>query len=542
MSMKTSAKTMAALLSPKMIFPRTVKSALGARCLAAAFTAAVLAAPAEARPDMTSSGGEQVAVQYLSNSPRSLAPGGMPPSWEPLRAETVLAQPGSLGFMDRVGVFASQMNLFEDASFRSAGFSLPLRSHVILGAGFYQLASGSAESRDGAGAITGSFRNQEMLMRLSCGRTVFSGLSLGGNVDYMKMSLDDSSHGFASFGLGSAWRPRGSDFSMDLNVTNIAIKVTGETSDTLPTGIKAGASYSILHNIAALYFAAELSPGFGYEFGFDWAVGRLLALHMGRKNGINGMGLGLNLSRKYHLGYALSMHELGMLQQMTLSMTLGRGQADTRQEDTEKLYAEADKALQNGQYADALAFLRRSEALLPLPADREMAKKQLRKVIAGGVEDISGRGDNLHLLRRGVHFYARGDEDMARTLFQTVLARVPEHSAGRRLMALLPVLNAQGVTLQQNADFSGSDPVRLKLYQIQRYFQAKEYDRALKECQELLVLNPREVMALVQMGSVYWTMGLKQEAAAAWNRAAALEPDNPEVRKSIDFLKEEKMQ
>lgn len=131
---------------------------------------------------------------------------------------------------------------------------------------------------------------------------------------------------------------------------------------------------------------------------------------------------------------------------------------------------------------------------------------------------------------------------MARTAFQTVLARVPEHSAGRRLMALLPVLNAQGVTLQQNADFSGSDPVRLKLYQIQRYFQAKEYDRALKECQELLVLNPREVMALVQMGSVYWTMGLKQEAAAAWNRAAALEPGNPEVRKSIDFLKEEKMQ
>ncbi|MFA6434059.1 MAG: tetratricopeptide repeat protein [Elusimicrobiales bacterium] len=525
-----------------MIVPYYKAKVQTTRVLIAAVIASisVQAAYAGLIPSLAASGGEQAAVQYLSNAPRSLALGGILPSWEPLRAETVLAQPGSLGLLDRMGGFVSQMNLFEDASFRAAGFSLPLRSHMTLGAGLYQLASGNADARNETGVITGSFKNQETLIRISCGRAILSGLSMGGNFDYMKMSLADASHGFAAFGLGGAWRPRGSDFSMDLTATNIASKVLGDTSDTLPLGINAGVSYSVMHDIAAIYFGAELKPGFGYETGIDWAIGRLLSLHLGRKNDINGVGLGANLGRNYHLGYTLNMHDLGMIHQMTLSITLGEDQTTRRQTDTEALYAEADKAMQNGKYGETLAALRKSEVYTPLPADRELVKKQLKKVVAGGVEEVSGSDNNIYLLRRGVQFYAGGNEDMARTAFQTVLARVPEHPVGRRLMALLPVLNAQGITLQQTADFSGSDPVRLKLYQIQRYYQQKEYDRALKECQELLVLNPREVLALVQMGSIYWTMGLKKEAEEAWKRAAEFEPDNPEVKKSIDFMNQEK--
>jgi tetratricopeptide (TPR) repeat protein len=444
--------------------------------------------------------------------------------------------------MDRTGLFASNMALFENSAFRAAGFAFPMRSRGTLAAGIYQLSSGEAEQRDDQGNVTGSFKNQESLMRLAFGRSLSRGLALGGSLDYMKMSLADSAHGFASFNVGAAWQPQASDLRLALAASNLVSKVQGDTSDRLPLGLKASASYALIRNVAALSLETDIKPSFAYQAGLDWALCRFLSLRLGRNNDFNGIGLGLNLGKSIHLAYTANLHDLGMVNQMTLSMEFGKGRTLTRREDALKLYDRADAALEKGTYSDSLAALCDSESFLPLPADRRLLKDRLSRVVDGGVENVSGLGDELYLLRRGVGFFVQGNEDMARTSWQAVLAKRPQHPAARRLMALLPPLKTQEIAIQQKADFTDSDPVKLKLYQIQKFFQQKDYSLALKECQELLVLNPREVMAYVRMGSIYWTMGLKKDASKAWNEARRLAPNHPEVLKAVEFMKLEGMQ
>lgn len=61
-----------------------------------------------------------------------------------------------------------------------------------------------------------------------------------------------------------------------------------------------------------------------------------------------------------------------------------------------------------------------------------------------------------------------------------------------------------------------------------------KYDRAILECEDVLALDPSNLMAMKRAGSAYYASGSKEKAKAVWKKAAEMHPRDSELKK---FLK-----
>ncbi|MDD4004817.1 MAG: hypothetical protein PHW69_06390 [Elusimicrobiaceae bacterium] len=57
---------------------------------------------------------------------------------------------------------------------------------------------------------------------------------------------------------------------------------------------------------------------------------------------------------------------------------------------------------------------------------------------------------------------------------------------------------------------------------------------AITLCQEVLDLDPENVLALTRMGSAYWGMGYDDAARSAWKKALVLDPNNADLKQFIN--------
>ena len=69
--------------------------------------------------------------------------------------------------------------------------------------------------------------------------------------------------------------------------------------------------------------------------------------------------------------------------------------------------------------------------------------------------------------------------------------------------------------------------------------QKQQWDLALKECRDILNINPKETLAYVRMGSIFYALGLKTNAFAAWKYAEKLSPNDPNVIKAVQFMEQQ---
>ena len=125
------------------------------------------------------------------------------------------------------------------------------------------------------------------------------------------------------------------------------------------------------------------------------------------------------------------------------------------------------------------------------------------------------------------------------TLARTDRAAQKGHRIVRSLVKRLVALVSRPQDLPAPPSFVDIDPIRLKLFKIDEYFQKHQLDLALKECREIIELDPASVIAYVRLGSIYYSLGIKKEAVRAWEYAAKLDPTNADVKKSISFMRAE---
>ncbi len=60
-----------------------------------------------------------------------------------------------------------------------------------------------------------------------------------------------------------------------------------------------------------------------------------------------------------------------------------------------------------------------------------------------------------------------------------------------------------------------------------------KYHRAVGTLDEILALEPNDVLALKRLGSAYYSLGKKTRAKEAWERALRLQPDDPTLKKFL---------
>ncbi|WP_445247829.1 tetratricopeptide repeat protein [Microcoleus sp. OTE_8_concoct_300] len=110
----------------------------------------------------------------------------------------------------------------------------------------------------------------------------------------------------------------------------------------------------------------------------------------------------------------------------------------------------------------------------------------------------------LTLVTLGVSAYAADDWD----------------NAIKQLTAALSVAKPNNAAL---------DPTAIYFYRGNAYYKQKEYDRAIEDYNQALLLNPKDVDALYNRGNAYYNKGEYDRAIADYNQALLLNPKYAEA-------------
>ena len=484
---------------------------------------ACLAAPARGE------GGVSLPLATLSQSPYCESFGASLTASE-VNAADALAYPAYAGFIDRKSASFGHAALFSGGAYDAAGFAYPTMSRGTWAVGLYRMNSGAAEQRDSLGNETGSYRDEQTLLRLAYGDHVRPHLAWGLSLDYSGHSLAGSSSRALSGGAGLQYR-RGR-FSAGAAADNLLEKTSGETSDRPTAQGRVNFAMTFFERLL-VGVDAVVVPQLDLRTGLQYSLFDAFAVRLGRGEGGIGAGIGLKI-RDYRIDYNMTIHDLGLASKIGLTVFFGASRAAQREARAEDLYREARRLVVEGRYAAAARAMAESGRYSALPLDRRTFLESLRNLEQAGVLELVGNGPQVNL-RKGIGYYLEQKAELARAMFLTVSAQDPSSDMVKRLIALV----SRPQDFPAAPSFVDIDPIRLKLFKVDEYFSKNQLDLALKECREIIALDPSSVIGHVRLGSVYYSLGIKTEAVKAWMYAAKLDPKDADVRKAIAFMRAE---
>ncbi|MBI4346659.1 MAG: hypothetical protein HY553_07370 [Elusimicrobia bacterium] len=469
--------------------------------------------------------------------PGSLAAGG-------LNGFTALGQPGLLGLADRTGVGMSHATLFEGA--RSAGLSFirPRGEDGAWAVSLHTLDSGQAETRGTDGKADGSrFSASEQLLRAGYGGRLRHDFTLGGTVTLARSALGAKSHSFAAAGLGAAYTGF-PNLVVGAAADEFAYARIGKTTDRLSPGLRVHGAYALWKDALHAGASVRLSPQAEVNAGLEYALLPIFGLRVGRSGGASNVGFGLKV-RSYALDYQIGVHELGSAHQISLSTSFGHSRGEERAARSEREYEQARRYAAVGDYEGASAAMSRAERLQALVAERRALRDALSHLAQARVRGLSEQSPLQNELRKGVGYYLAQRPELAQSVFLQVQARDPKNLMTQRLLALpglkdLPREGPKGAA--EAPSFTEIDPIKLKLFKTEEYFQKQQWDLALKECRDILAINPREVTAYVRLGSIFYALGMKAKAVQSWLYAESLDPANREVQGALRFMRQNRLE
>ncbi len=195
----------------------------------------------------------------------------------------------------------------------------------------------------------------------------------------------------------------------------------------------------------------------------------------------------------------------------------------------EPLAREGILLVNEGRFTDAES--KYNEALDINPYDENM------RGLCGNIKNITAvtpqaRGENKvsHLIRAAVRAYLNKDAALAvnasvyvtqidksivsRNIRNIVKREFPEKYRGLKLI-------------------KGMNLVEQKLYSALKNIYNARYDLAIIECNEVLELEPENVLALTRLGSAYYALGKKAKAVEVWKEALKYDPANKDI---LEFM------
>jgi tetratricopeptide (TPR) repeat protein len=181
-----------------------------------------------------------------------------------------------------------------------------------------------------------------------------------------------------------------------------------------------------------------------------------------------------------------------------LTRSLALAQASSA--DVNQRRAAVDRLGQIGLMSDA-------RVLLKALHDRDDATRELAEASIWRVWSRSGDPNVDKLFERGVHAMNTGALDLAIETFTSVITSKPEFAEGWNKRATI-------------------------------YFLVGEFDKSLKDCDEVLRRNPSHFGALAGYGQIYVQLEQPERALDYFQRALRINPNMQGVAQSIEVLKQ----
>lgn len=501
--------------------------------------------------------------------------------------------PAGLAGVEGPELAATYNDSLEDVTSQYLSLAYPIRYGSTLGFNFTRLSVAPFQGYDAQGTKSGKVESSDIAAGAAYGRVLLKDeierpvLSVGAGLKFISEKLAAASANTAALDLGAVYYIRpdnywmnkapAQEFRVAVAVKNIGpgLKFDKRTSP-LPTAATLGGSWhshpggsaSLILSLDQTYANDEK---YYAAFGAEYVAFQLLSLRAGYRTG-QAAGSGLRVGVGFRLSlmdidYSVSPYgELGAMNKLGVSMRFGAPPARqslagktqrvekaglmARKEKIEKLemfsndFLElARKDLAARGYVSADGNINRAFNLEPGLRDGDWGARQKRLAAVISGLKLAAMPAREQLLSK--------DTEQSNAGTETIAAYIE----GRDLKAFLLAHTALGANMRGDAMFEEllymiGDFVRIpvrrdeilpreslvkeKLRKAAKEFYLKQFNAAVKECEEVAVLDEKNPTALTRLGSAYYMIGDNEKAKKAYRKALELNPGDVVTGKFMD--------
>jgi nucleoid-associated protein YgaU len=219
----------------------------------------------------------------------------------------------------------------------------------------------------------------------------------------------------------------------------------------------------------------------------------------------------------------------------TLEEKLQKQTSEEARTRASELTQEGIKEYQNGNYMNSLKNLSEASALVPEDKTISNLKRKLES-LAVVVVEIPGTDKTSEMLRKGINAYLEDDIPKSMNILRYLYEKNPKNITISKVLKLIEIEHPE-IPLRDNYNPSVG-LINMKLDRALQHIYNEEYTAAIAECNEILELEPNNVMALIRLGSAYYSLKNISKATEYWSKALALDPNNIELN---EFIRDAKL-
>lgn len=498
--------------------------------------------------------------------------------------------PAGLALVETPAMSAMYNSSFEDVNTQFLSIAYPLRYGSTLGLGISRLGVSPFQGYDSLGLRTGEVDASGISVGASYGRTLLKDeiarpvLAAGAGLKYVGARLDDATAASAALDLGAVYCMRPDNYwlsKIPAQELRLAAAVrhlgpplkfdSGATS--LPTAFTLGGSWHSHPGgnselVVALDNVYQSGEGYYAAFGAELFAFQVMAFRAGFRTGQDtGVGIRAGLGFRFSfadLDYSMSpFGELGNMHKFGFTMRFGATKAaqplsgETSRVETGKLMAPketinkldifardflvlAEQNFKEARYVSALENIRRAFNLEPgLRAGVWGARETRLKAVVSGLsltktegkeQHFSAPGEQARTAARAISEYISGNELKAFLLAHAAWGQDMRGPAVfEETLRLLAQLS--GMTVRKQEILPMDALIRKKVVASEANFRRRDFQAASMECEEILLLQPDNILVWKRLGSAYFAMGDNDEAQKAYRKVLQLDPQDQSVRR-----------
>ncbi len=472
-------------------------------------------------------------------------------------ASAVYYNPAGLVQCHRKEIIGLHTELFPNTQtiYDFLGFVYPTVKYGVFSVGVVQLLSTGFEKIEmrleqdtlsgGYNIILenkGTFDDRQLGFILGYGKEIMEHLSIGVGFKYITRKLDvyqDNMIGLDVSLLLTGINTVLPKMNAAFGIKNLVQQSIG-TEDKLPIIFKIGASYKFLRDklIVGLDFEQNVNSTLKWMIGTEYWILNFLSLRLGFE-GLNYLkdttaGLGAKY-KDYKIDYSFAYHELGFSHRISAGMQWGKSVKFDKDEVVRQLVNEALALLSAGKFIEATKKL---DTAYQVDPKRKDVKKMLDKMllVSAYIPAATEDTEEHEGIRRGVNNLLEDNIQTAIDAFRYAYYKNPAH---RTLLQLLNRLEQQAglqLTEPYREEITGWTIIDKKIYEAREDVLNGRYTDAIRRCQEILNLEPKNITALEIMGSAFFMMNDVERAKSIWKKVLELDPTNTVVQQFLQEL------
>lgn len=490
-------------------------------------------------------------------------------------ASSVYYNPAGLVECDRKEIIALHTELFPNTQtiYDFIGFVYPTMKYGVFSLGINQLLSTGFEKIEVkfdpmSGDILnienkGTFDDRQLAILLGYGKEVYERINIGVGFKFISRRLDVYTDTMAGLDISCLI----TGINTHLPLLNIAVSVKNlisaniGTEDKLPIIFKLGFSHRFFKRvlevkkrqtqiqqeisveeayyrlILGLDIEKNINSEFKWMLGTEYWLFDFLALRLGFE-GLSYLkettaGVGFRY-RDYSVDYSFAYHELGFSHRISAGMKWGDSVKFNKEETVKKLVNEAIARYTKGQFLEASKVL---QTALQIDPNKKDVKKMLENLLFITAYITSATDDTEeHIgIRKAVEAFMENDLSTTVNSLRYAYYKNPANKTLHQLLNRMEQLAGMPLTEAYREEIAGWSIIDKKIYEAREDVLNGRYTDAIRRCQEILNLEPKNVTALEIMGSAFFMMNEIEKAKNVWKKVLELDPTNKVVQQ---FLQE----